>query len=197
MTKRVSSLSSVCPVPKKGGVLLRRCVLGVTLWGAVSVTQAQWAWLDASGRKVYSDQPPPVSVPEKNILKQPRQTGTSGNAAPPVADSPATTPAKASPADNGGKNELDEKKKKAEAEAEAKKQAEQRAEEQRVAKLRAENCRQAQTAKANLDTGRPMRTTDAKGEMVFMDEAMRSAEMRRIQQVMQAECGPMPATPRQ
>ncbi len=32
--------------------------------------QAQWQWLDHSGRKVYSDQPPPTDIPLKNILKQ-------------------------------------------------------------------------------------------------------------------------------
>ena len=45
--------------------------------------QAQWKWRDASGATHYSDQPPPVTVPQANILHgapvQPAQAATPGD----------------------------------------------------------------------------------------------------------------------
>ncbi|WP_412179990.1 DUF4124 domain-containing protein, partial [Variovorax paradoxus] len=45
---------------------------------------AQWQWIDKNGKKVFSDQPPPTDIPEKNIVRRagpPARTG-SGVAAP-------------------------------------------------------------------------------------------------------------------
>ena len=36
-----------------------------------SSSMAQWQWLDRSGRKVFSDRPPPADISEKNIIKRP------------------------------------------------------------------------------------------------------------------------------
>src|SRR5512137_1323407 len=53
--------------------LARTLLLVVAAAAALGTTPAaaQWAWRDAAGRMVYSDQPPPKSVPARDILKQP------------------------------------------------------------------------------------------------------------------------------
>jgi hypothetical protein len=173
------------------------------------MAHAQWMWLDANGSKIYSDRPPPANIPDKNIIKKPANAAVNAAKSGSTSASDATTTASGASSSNsaanpnpsgttpspntGNKNELDAKKKKAEAEAEAKRQAEQKAEDDRIAKARAENCRRAQGAKAQLEMGTPMRAMDGKGERVLMDEAMRAAEIQRAQQVIQSDCGPMPA----
>ena len=47
--------------------------------------QAQWAWRDANGTVVFSDQPPPASVKSNQIVRQPRAAA----AAVPADDAPA------------------------------------------------------------------------------------------------------------
>ena len=36
-----------------------------------SAAMAQWQWIDGTGRKVFSDTPPPASIPDKSILRKP------------------------------------------------------------------------------------------------------------------------------
>ena len=43
--------------------------IGLLCFSASSM--AQWQWVDRSGRKVFSDQPPPADISERNILKRP------------------------------------------------------------------------------------------------------------------------------
>ena len=57
---------------------------------------AQWQWIDKDGRRVFSDRAPPPEVPQKNILKQPSNTGKA--VAVPVATETAATPEAASAA---------------------------------------------------------------------------------------------------
>jgi type IV secretory pathway VirB10-like protein len=147
---------------------------------------AQWMWLDTNGSKVYSDRPPPNHIPDKNVLKRPANAKKLDSDAPPPAVATAGMPSPPS-----AKNDLDAKKKKADADAETKRQADQKAEEEKVTRIRAENCRNAQTAKAQLESGRRIRTTDTKGEDVVMDETMLKLELRRVEQTIQSECGPL------
>ena len=148
--------------------------------------QSQWEWLDKGGRKVYSDLPPPSDIPDKNILKHP-----SGFVVTPVAspdagqDTPSSTAAPASGAPGNGKDkELEEAKAKAEAAEAAKKKAE----EQRIAKQKADNCERAKRAKTTLTSGRLMTHTNAQGEVGFMDDATREAELRRADEAIASNC---------
>jgi hypothetical protein len=158
--------------------------------GFAMPASAQWQWLDANGKKVFSDQPPPLNVPESQILKQP---GTGGNQGKPSGSSvrpegaPATSPSPAPPADPAAKRqqaELEARKKQAEDAEKAK----QKAEEQRVAAAKADSCQRAQTALATLNTGTPLRTMNAQGERIFMDETARNAEKQRLQTAIQQNC---------
>ena len=143
---------------------------------------AQWQWVDASGRKVFSDTAPPQGIPEKNILKRPN-----GAAAvlPPAPANPASVdaPAAIKPANVDPK--LEAKRKAAEkAEAAKRKEAEDK-----LAKARAENCTRAKNAKATLSMGTRVVTVDNKGERIFLDDAARASELKRIEGIIAVDCG--------
>ncbi len=168
---------------------LRVLLLGA-LW-AISITaSAQWQWLEADGRKVFSDRPPPSDVPTKNILKQPGNRGTPAPAAtaPAQADAPATaasTAAAASAPHLTGKDPKLEAKKKQAEEAEA---AKKKAEEEKFAREKAQTCERARRAMATLNSGVRIQQTNAKGEREYLDDAGRSAETRRVQGVIDSDC---------
>jgi hypothetical protein len=155
-------------------------------------TWAQWGWTDNTGKKVFSDMPPPSDVPDQRVFSRPagsrRPTtapvtadaaGSQGVAATPVG--PGSTPDKAAA-------ELEAKKKQAEDAQRAKEEAKAKADVAQQAKARAENCQRARSGMATLDTGAPLRQMNDKGERVFMDEAQRSAEKRRLQAIVQSDC---------
>jgi len=152
---------------------------------------AQWQWIDKDGRKVFSDRPPPAEVPAKSILKQPGGAPVARPATTPEASStenatPAAAASKpaAKPVAAGKDKELEKRKAQAEAEEAAKKKAE----DDKRAKVRAENCERAKAAKATIDSGKPLRQANAQGELIFMDEAARNAELKRAQAIIDSDC---------
>ncbi len=149
---------------------------------------AQWQWIDGAGRKVFSDTPPPAGIAEKNILQRPGARVPVEPVALPGEDATSAA-APAAPKPPARDEQLEARKRQAEAAEEAK----QKAEEARVAKLRAENCERAQRAKATLDSGVRIATTNAKGEREIMDDAARGAETRRLSEIIGKDCGAAPA----
>ncbi len=156
---------------------------------------AQYQWIDGSGRRVFSDQPPPPGTPQKNILKQPAarpaapapaadeaESSAAGSTAAPAAAPQASTPQAAAP--TAQDKALQEKLKKAEAEEAAKKKAEA----DRLAAQKAENCKRAISAKALLDSGQRIMQSDGKGGRSFMSPEQRAAETKRIEEVMRNDC---------
>jgi type IV secretory pathway VirB10-like protein len=165
-----------------------------TLFYCVSAL-AQYVWLDAAGRKVFSDQPPPPNITAKRILQQPGKAP----APLPVANAEETAPAddqdKSKTAEVAAKTtpapkivskdkDLEAAKKKIDDEAAAKKKAEDDV--RNVAK--ADNCQRAKLAKMQFETGRPISTVNAKGERIIMDEAARMVETKRIEGILAADC---------
>lgn len=150
--------------------------------------QAQWQWLDKSGRKVYSDQPPPTDIPVKNILKQPRGAGlapaATATAVPTRPANPNAPPAAAAPQLGGDDKDLLAAKKKAETEAQAKVKAEA----ERLANVRATNCEKARANQALMESGVRVSVTNAKGEREILDDAARAAEAGKIRVVIEANC---------
>ena len=142
--------------------------------------QAQWQWVDNAGRKVFSDQPPPMDIPAKNILKQPAKTASL--AAAPTA--PASAGAAAAPQLSGEDKELVAKKKKAEADALARIKEES----DNLAKIKATNCERAKANQALLDSGVRMAVTNAKGEREFLDDAARKGEAQRTRAAIDTNC---------
>lgn len=154
---------------------------------------AQWQWVDAQGRKVFSDLPPPVEVPAERIVKRP----ASAKSAPPPASqapSPAAASSTAPPVSRsaGVDPALQAKKTADEAEKARREQAETDAQEKKLAQARQENCTRAKAAQTALTDGRLIAHTNANGERVFMDDAARSAERQRAQSTIASDCGPAP-----
>ena len=162
-----------------GGAILMVCM----------VAQAQWQWLDKSGRKVFSDQAPPVDIPLGNILKQPRQASAPvARPVPSEAGSGGSTAAKPKAAPDLRVDEEDkyltERRKKAEAEAQAKVKAEA----EQIANVRAGNCEKAKASQALMDSGVRVSITNAKGEREILNDAARAAEQKKIGVVIEANC---------
>lgn len=169
-----------------------RTLLVCAVWLLGATAQAQWQWLDKSGRKVYSDQPPPADIPVKNILKQPKAAGmapatvaaaTATTTAPAQAAS-AAAPAGATPRLSEDDKDLLAAKKKAETEAQAKVKAEA----DRLAMVKATNCEKARANQAVMDSGVRVSITNAKGEREILDDAARAAEQKKIRTVIETNC---------
>ena len=111
-----------------------RTSLAATLLLCATSSMAQWQWLDDSGRKVYSDRPPPANIAPKNIIKHPGNnlapvtvTLTDSKApALPASQASQAAPAAAKPAASDPKAVAEKKKKEAE-EAKQKKAEEEKA----------------------------------------------------------------------
>ncbi len=165
-----------------------RTLLVCSLWLIAATAQAQWQWLDKSGRKVYSDQPPPSDIPVKNILKQPGKAVVApaavNPAAPATTSAPATASGPATPQIGDNDKELQARSKQAEAEAKAKVKAEA----ERLAKVRATNCEKARANQALMNSGVRVSITNAKGEREILDDAARAAEQKKIQTVISTNC---------
>jgi hypothetical protein len=172
---------------------IRNFLIGAACLLSIAAS-AQWQWTDKDGRKVFSDRAPPPDILEKNILKRPGGRGTPAGTSETASGVGASNPAFASalaaqgsasaPKLSGVDKELADKKKKAE-EAE---QAKRKAEEDRIVKVKVENCARAKQAKTSFDSGARVARTNEKGEREMMDDAARSAEIKRIQAIMDADC---------
>ena len=145
--------------------------------------QAQWQWRDDTGRRVFSDQPPPPSVPESAIVSRPKAAKRALSQEPPVAaaipeassDKRATGPVPRPEADLKAEAELQKKVK---------------AEEARVAALRADNCQRARRALITVNSGMRIATVNDKGEREFLDEKAIAAERQRLESMVRSDCAP-------
>jgi type IV secretory pathway VirB10-like protein len=175
-------------------LLARRLGLGLMALACASGVWAQWQWKDASGRRIFSDTPPPASVPEKDILQRPRGSAPSP-LAPTQSEPQATTSAPAAPSAKpgaasapAGDAKLEERKQqldKAEAE---KHKAEQKAAEEAQAKARAINCDNARRTRSAVESGVRLSTTNAQGEREFLDEAARGKRLREAEASIRENC---------
>jgi hypothetical protein len=171
----------------------RQAALAAVLVLGASVAQAQWIWMDASGKKVFSDLGPPSDIPEKNILKRP-------GVRPDIKHGPTDTPVQATapaspvaPAAAGGKDaQLEARKKQAEKLADETAQAKKKADAERIALARAENCDRARRAKATMDSGVRIATSNARGEREILDDKARASEVRRLEEIIRLDCSPLP-----
>ncbi|CAB5722175.1 Uncharacterised protein [Delftia tsuruhatensis] len=172
-----------------------KLVLLATLAAGALPAAAQWQWVDAQGRKVFSDRAPPPDIPAKNILRQPGASASAGAPAATATPAPAQPTADASAAAQavakdskpaGTDKALEEQKRKAEAQEAAKAKADK----DRQAQQRQDNCMRARQAKATLASGRLLAHTNDQGERGFMDEATRDAELKRADAIIESDCGP-------
>jgi len=168
----------------------RFAALAVLSAACVTPALAQWQWIDGSGSRVFSDTPPPAGTPEKNILKRPGPVRVAPPAPSPSASVAAGSATVVATKPVTKDSELEARKKQADEAEQAKKKAEQ----EKMAKARAENCERAKRAKATLDSGIRLATTNAKGEREVMDDKSRTEEARRLDDVIRVDCSPMPTT---
>ena len=101
-----------------------------------------------------------------------------------VAAEPATAASTPKAPVSGKDKELEEKK----ALAEAAEAAKKKAEEDKLARAKADNCTRARQAKATFESGRLITHSNAQGERVFLDEATRNAESKRIDGIIASDC---------
>jgi hypothetical protein len=169
-------------------------MLGIATLVALGVSpsaNAQWAWRDASGRVVYSDQAPPVSIPDSQIIRRP--AGRTAAPAAPVAPPAAATPAPAGAAPAATKSAAP--KTAAEQEQEFRKRQQERsdadkkqAEDQAAAARRNADCERARGYLRQLEEGMRIARTDAQGNREILDDAARNAEMQRTRDMIATGC---------
>jgi hypothetical protein len=159
------------------------CVLTIAAAVFSLPAAAQYKWRDKAGVVQYSDMPPPLGTPEKDVLQQP--SSTSRKTTTPAAAATPTSGVTVSAAPlKGGEPELEAKLRKAEQE----KAAKVKAEDDKQAALRAENCTRAKAYQRTLDDGIRITRTDAKGEREFLDDKARAEEARRTKAVISNDC---------
>jgi len=145
--------------------------------------------VDKGGRKVYSDKMPPPDIPPERIVKGPKgqmqqiapAAATQAEAAAPAGNAPANA---AMPRPAGKDQALEDKKKELAAKADASKKAE----DAKYAALRADNCSRAKSAKATYAEGSRLTRRDEKGEVVYIDDKERLAEIKRLEEVIARDC---------
>lgn len=142
---------------------------------------AQYVWLDEKGVKQYSDMPPPSSVPNGRILKQPgMRTRPASEATESAANAPSTNASASQPKTLAEQN-ADFKKRRAE-QAEKEKKA---TEEARLAAEKSKNCERARNYERALEAGERIAQSDSNGERVFLSDEQRARELRETRQIVQ------------
>lgn len=169
-------------------VRLKQAVAFVAALSFATAALAQYVWLDEKGVKQFSDMPPPASVPQNRILKQPAaaapaqaqgaatdKIGAQGEAAAGSVKSklPMTT------ADKNAdflkrRNEQAEKEKKAA--DEAKRKADN-----------AQDCERARGYAHSLEAGERIARTDKSGERAYLSDEERARELQDVRRTL-ANC---------
>lgn len=157
-----------------------------------SLAHAQYLWVDAKGVKQFSDQPPPPSVPLKNILKAPRgqqsaetmaaQAALTDKAAEgaAAADKPAPESAARKGPPSVAEREADYVKRQKEKAEQDKKTAEEKANKAVLAR----NCELTRANRRTLESGGRIATTGANGERTYLDDSQRAAEIKAADQAL-------------
>ena len=160
-----------------------------------SPTLAQWVWRDAGGGVVYSDQAPPASIPDAQIIRRPAgRTPPAAAPAPAAAVAPAAgpsaaaagtaAPVKAAGPRTAAEQEQDFRKRQQERADSEKKQAE----EQSASARRAADCERARGYLRQLEDGMRIARTDAQGNREILDDSARNAEIQRTRDLVSSGC---------
>jgi hypothetical protein len=151
---------------------------------------AQYQWRDANGRMVYSDMPPPASVPPSAVQRAPaRQTpagtsGGSGAAASAPAAAPVPAAASATPAPTLADREMEFRKRRMEREAAERKAAEAEAQSQRAAAA----CEDSRAQVRALESGMRVARVNERGEREFIDDTTRASQLEAARKSVREFC---------
>lgn len=180
--------------------------LSLALVCLASSAIAQWQWIDADGRKIFSDKAPPPSVPESQILRdgngRPYVPASKAKTKPAAEDkaptygfkeykpepvaSPKPQAQNSAPKAQATKTPKDiEQEKKAQAEQAAKEAEAKRKEQER----KAANCKTIRGNMAALDSGQRIASYNEKGERSVMNDNQRTAERKTLENALKEnEC---------
>jgi Domain of unknown function (DUF4124) len=177
--------------------ITQKRLLAAALAAVVACVQpaaAQWAWRDAAGKMVYSDQPPPKSVPSKDIVRQPQVPPASRQTAVEAPQSEAATDAKPSSAAAQPparpraptliEREMDSRRRQVEL-AEAEKKA---ADEEALRAKLAADCERMRGYLRALEGGFRVARVNAAGQQEILDDAARAAERERTRSEIEQQC---------
>lgn len=156
---------------------------------ASPLAHAQYKWRDANGRLVYSDMPPPASVPQGAVLQAPNRPATP---VAPVTDSGGTgmaakaaaAPTAAASAPSMADRELEFRKRRMER-ADAERKA---TEEAARAKQAAAACDDARAQLRTLESGIRITRVTESGEREFLDDAQRAARLDAARASLSKHC---------
>ena len=146
---------------------------------------AQFKWRDANGRMVYSDQPPPTSIPSDAVLQAPglrpaaERPGTTGDAAK-ATGATAGSPSATSTADR----ELEFRKRRVERAETERKSADEAAKARQVAAA----CEETRAELRTLESGMRMSRVNERGEREFIDDAQRAARLDAARKSSREHC---------
>jgi len=166
------------------------------LLAAATVTAQVYKWVDKEGKVQYSDTPPPPDIKSqpKKVDTRPAAGAASVPAKAPAADA-ATGAAKGAAAGNTKGTTSDKPKTLADLNKESEKRradaldAEKKAGEQaKMDRANQDRCRDATRYFRDLETGRPIGTTDETGERKILDDSARAAEVAKARNAMSESC---------
>lgn len=154
---------------------MKRTLLGFSSLLLAFAAHAQiYEYKDASGRTVYSDQPPPATVTKsRTVAKE----------AAKDAEAPGSAKADTQPK-SAADRELEfrkRQKERQEAAAKAEKEAADKA-------ARKEDCERAKRTLQVLESGERVAVRDDKGERAFLDDNQRAAEAERARKAVAELC---------
>ncbi len=157
---------------------------------ALPAAATQWKWREG-GRVIYSDRPPPASIPERAILQRP--AGMARGVVPPSPTTPSLVDPAASAAVAGASAAHADADLEARARKEAARRAEtqaaqQKADEAKIAAARADNCLRARGQLKMLDDGVRIARTNAAGEREILDDRARADEQARMRSIIASDC---------
>jgi hypothetical protein len=149
-------------------------------------------WVDAAGRRTYSDVPPPKSIPEDRILVRPGTSVTAAGASAPAAEGgesgSAGITAANDPTLEAAKKKIEAAAKAASAASAAARAASAAADKQRITDAKDKNCKAARSQLAMLNSGTRVSQFNEKGERVVLDDAGRAREIAEATSVAERNC---------
>lgn len=152
----------------------------VLLLVLAATAQAQvYKWVDASGRVVFTDTPPPSNVKSQSVQVKPAGGNKVRQTEEPAAKSeqaPAAAPAGEDPNAKASKD-LQEQVRRS-----------QEAEKQAQAKVKEINCQSARSRFNALSNQGRVKMTDAKGNTSYVSDANRAAETAAAQKDVNTWC---------
>ena len=152
-----------------------RLIIALAILLATATVAAQvYKWVDKDGKVQYSDTPPPPSATKAEAKK-----------VDAVPSAPATTAASAPAA---GKALQDRNKDYDKRRADAAEKSKKDDEAQKTAAAEDENCRRASAAVRDLESGRPITKVGDSGEILFVTDEQRQAEIAKARDLAASYC---------